>query len=359
MINGNFGIEIPEEDDYIDFDKHFTKNFKIISDTLKNTSDGLNNKINKEDGKGLSTNDFTNEDKSNMSTNTTAITELKQSTNILSNIDFANRYYIEEAQANTPFAAENYEYIAPVEATAGIYSEPFLLPNGKYRIMVTSKNKPSNVEIAIYNPSFGCYYYDTGKDSIAFDWIKQDDKCICDFEIKTDYEQNYVMLGDGSRNMDRWNGLNVKLYRYNQSENMATKKEFNNLSDNVTANAKNITQNSDDIRNCHYFYTTVASPANIDTTNHKITIDRLVVLTMRGPSIWLDNVDLTYDTSWWIACVYFDYDETDDSKKLKICQHSDLPQKNIDIVMSFPARGAEFAKYAYAKFAFTVDGKNL
>ena len=140
--------------------------------------------------------DTIDDELSNASTNSSTIENLKSAINILSNIDFANRYYIEEAQANTPFANENYEYITPVEATTGIYSEPFLLPNGKYRIVVTSKSSPSNMEMVIYNPSFGCYYYDTDKDSIAFDWAKQDDKYICDFEIKTDYEQNYVMLGD-------------------------------------------------------------------------------------------------------------------------------------------------------------------
>ena len=186
------------------------------------------------------------------------ITELKQTTNILSNVDFANRYYAGDAQANTPFVTENYEYIAPVEATTGIYSEPFLLPNGKYRIVVTSKSSPSNMEIAIYNPSFGCYYYDPDNDCVDFDWTKQDDKYICDFEIKTDYEQNYVMLGDVSKNMDRWNNLNVKLYRYNQSENMVTKAEFNKQSDDIKANADsiaNLISNQFYVSNAGYLYT--------------------------------------------------------------------------------------------------------
>ena len=195
--------------------------------------------------------DTIDDELSNASTNSSTIENLKSAINILSNIDFANRYYIEEAQANTPFANENYEYITPVEATTGIYSEPFLLPNGKYRIVVTSKSSPSNMEMVIYNPSFGCYYYDTDKDSIAFDWAKQDDKYICDFEIKTDYEQNYVMLGDLSRNMDRWNNLNVKLYRYNQSENMVTKAEFNKQSDDIA----NLTANQFYVSNAGYLYT--------------------------------------------------------------------------------------------------------
>lgn len=195
--------------------------------------------------------DTINNELANTITNTTDITELKQAVNILSNIDFANRYYPEEAQANTPFVTENYEYIAPVEASTGIYSEAFLLPNGKYRIVVTSKNSPSNMEIAIYNPIFGCYYYDLDKDVVGFDWIKQDDKYICDFEIKTDYEQNYVMLGDVSKNMDRWNNLNVKLYRYNQSENMVTKAEFNKQSDDIA----NLTANQLYVSNAGYLYT--------------------------------------------------------------------------------------------------------
>ena len=184
-------------------------------------------------------------------TNATDITDLKQAVNILSNIDFANRYYIEEAQANTPFANENYDYIAPVEASTGIYSEAFLLPNEKYRIIVTSSSRPSIMEMVIYNPYYGCYYYDPDNDCVDFDWIKQDDKYICDFEIKTDYEQNYVMLGDLSRDMDRWNKLNVKLYRYNQSENMVTKAEFKKQSDDIA----NLTANQLYVSNAGYLYT--------------------------------------------------------------------------------------------------------
>ena len=153
--------------------------------------------------------DTIDDELSNASTNSSAIENLKSAVNILSNTDFANRYYNDTEQPNTPFTTENFEYIAPVEATTGVYSEAFLLPNGKYRIIVTSSSRPSNMEMVIYNPLFGCYYYDVDKDSVDFDWIKQDDKYICDFEIKTDYEQNYVMLGDVSKNMDRWNNLNV------------------------------------------------------------------------------------------------------------------------------------------------------
>ena len=128
---------------------------------------------------------------------------------------------------------------------------------------------------------------------------------------------------------------------------------------NITTNTNNIAKNTTDIRNCHFYYSTVASPANIDTVNHKITIEILVVMTMISGSIWIDNVDLSYDPTWWIACVYFDYDETEPSKMLKICQHSDLPKKNIDVIMSFPARDPEFAKYTHAKFSFTVNRKQI
>lgn len=178
--------------------------------------------------------------------------------NILSNVDFANRYYNDTEQPNTPFTTENFEYIAPVEATTGIYSEAFLLPNGKYRIIVTSSSRPSNMEMVIYNPYYGCYYYDPDNDCVDFDWTKQDDKYICDFEINTDYEQNYVMLGDVSKNMDRWNNLSVKLYRYNQSENMVTKAEFNKQYDNIKANADsiaNLTSNQFYVSNAGYLYT--------------------------------------------------------------------------------------------------------
>ena len=211
----------------------------------------LNTKVDKEDDKGLSTNDFTNEDKANIAQNTADITDLKQAVNILSNVDFANRYYAGDAQANTPFVTENYEYIAPVEASTGVFSKEFLLPNGKYRIIVTSSSRPSNMEMVIYNPYYGCYYYDPDNDYVDFDWTKQDDKYICDFEIKTDYEQNYVMLGDVSKNMDRWNNLNVKLYRYNQSENMVTKAEFNKQSDDIA----NLTANQLYVSNAGYLYT--------------------------------------------------------------------------------------------------------
>ena len=195
--------------------------------------------------------DTIDDELSNASTNSSTIENLKSAVNILSNIDFANRYYNDTEQPNTPFTTENFEYIAPVEATTGVYSEAFLLPNGKYRIIVTSSSRPSNMEMVIYNPYYGCYYYDVDKDGVDFDWTKQDDKYICDFEIKTDYEQNYVMLGDISRDMNRWNKLNVKLYRYNQSENMVTKAEFNKQSDDIS----NLTANQFYVSNAGYLYT--------------------------------------------------------------------------------------------------------
>lgn len=92
------------------------------------------------------------------------------------------------------------------------------MPNGKYRITVTSKTKPSsNFQLVIYNPFYGCYGHDIDKDYVELDWIIQDNgTCTAELELNTEYEHNYAMLGDVSAiNADKMNSYNVKIVRYN------------------------------------------------------------------------------------------------------------------------------------------------
>lgn len=131
----------------------------------------------------------------------------------LLDLTFAEQSFNSEPQTNTPFASENYSYTSSISSTTGVYSNPFVMPNGKYHINVISQSKPSNMELVIYNPYYGCYGYgDNGY--VDLDWEKIDDNYyVCDFEIKTDYQQNYVMLGDPSKNMGRWSALDIQLYQ--------------------------------------------------------------------------------------------------------------------------------------------------
>ena len=131
----------------------------------------------------------------------------------LLDLTFAEQSFNSEPQTNTPFASENYSYTSSISSTTGVYSNPFVMPNGKYHINVISQNKPSNMEMVIYNPYYGCYDYGDN-DYVDLDWEKIDDNYyIYDFEIKTDYKQNYVMLGDPSKNMNKWLALDIQLYQ--------------------------------------------------------------------------------------------------------------------------------------------------
>ena len=77
----------------------------------------------------------------------------------LLDLTFAEQSFNSEPQTNTPFASENYSYTSSISSTTGVYSNPFVMPNGKYHINVISQSKPSNMELVIYNPYYGCYGY--------------------------------------------------------------------------------------------------------------------------------------------------------------------------------------------------------
>lgn len=73
----------------------------------------------------------------------------------------------------------------------------------------------------IYNPFYGCYGYDIDKDYIELDWIIQDNgTCTAEFELNTEYEHNYAMLGDVSAiSGNKINNYNTKIVRYNNVNN--------------------------------------------------------------------------------------------------------------------------------------------
>lgn len=103
------------------------------------------------------------------------------------------------------------------------------MQNGKYRITVTSDKKPStNTEIVIYNPYYGCYGYDIENDCIELVWVERSNGTyIAEFEIITDYEKNYVMLGDGSMiNFDKWNNYNIEIVRYGDAEKIKSSEQI-------------------------------------------------------------------------------------------------------------------------------------
>ena len=154
---------------------------------------------------------------------------------LLSGITINNNTDIpDEEPEGAPFDDENYDYVDVTKTVSGgnVLSDVIELLNGTYRF---TADKKSNFYVYLYDPYDGYYVYIETINSSS--WETSGDKFICNIEIETEYEHNYVRVGYHTT-MSSWNKYGLTLKRL--PTKILTNYEYDKLSGGIADNKSSL-----------------------------------------------------------------------------------------------------------------------